>query len=257
MTFKNELWEHRSLILNFAISDLKIRYKNSVLGFIWTFLEPLFILGVLYLVFSNIFKNDMENYPLYLLLGLIMWNMFSRGTTLGQNSILSKTGIMTQIYFPRDIAPISSTLTSLLMFSFEIIVFGIFMIAFQFTPGINILFFPLIILVEFILILGITFPLSVLNVKFRDVQFIWNVVLQAGFFLTPIFYKLTFLPTWMQEILRFSPLVQILTISHELVLYNKLPSLDSVVILLSTTLFIFGVGYIIFKKLESKIIEEL
>lgn len=257
MNFNSELWGRRSLILNFAISDLKIRYKNSVLGFIWTLLEPMFILGILYVVFSSIFKNNIENFPLYLLLGLILWNMFARGTMIGQNSILSKTGIMTQIYFPREIPPISSTITSLFMFTFEIIVFTGFLIFFQFTPGINIIFFPLIILAEFFLILGLSFPLSVLNVKFRDTQFIWNVVLQGGFFLTPIFYKLEMLPPWLGEILQYFPMVQIVTMSHDLVLYDKIPDIQSVIILLFSTILIFTIGYLVFKKLQTKVIEEL
>jgi len=257
MNFKNEIWARRSLIINFAVSDLKIRYKNSILGFFWSFLEPLLMLGVLYIVFSSIFKFDIENFPLYLLLGLILWNMFAKGTLLGQNSILSKAGIVTQIYFPREISPISSSLTALLMLFFEIIVFVIFMMIFQFTPGVNILFFPFVIIMEFILVLGLAFPLSVLNVRFRDVQFVWNILLQAGFFLTPIFYKLEMLPTWLQDILQFSPMVQIVTIAHDLVLYNQLPTLQSVGLLIFTTLVIFVIGYSIFKKMEKKIIEEL
>src|SRR5574337_565680 len=122
------LWQKRSLIYNFAITDLKIRYRNSILGFFWTVLEPLLLLGVLYLVFTNIFKSQIEHYGLYLLLGIIMWNTFTRGTEISLNSITSRTGIVTQIYFPREIPAISSTITAFLMMCFEFVVFGIFMV---------------------------------------------------------------------------------------------------------------------------------
>ena len=89
----SELWENRNIIFLLSITDVKLKYKNSVLGFIWSFLEPLLMLGILYFVFSNIFKNNIENYPIYLLLGLIIWYMFSRGTTMGSSSLISKCGI--------------------------------------------------------------------------------------------------------------------------------------------------------------------
>ena len=95
---KHELWKKRSLILNFAIYDLKVRYRNSVLGFSWTFLEPLLMLGILYVIFSNIFKIEIENFPLYLLLGIVMWGMFSRGTDMGLNSIVAREGILKHLY---------------------------------------------------------------------------------------------------------------------------------------------------------------
>jgi len=252
-----EIWKKKSLIYNFAISDLKIRYRNSVLGFFWTFLEPLLMLSVLYVVFTNLFKSQIEHFPLYLLLGIILWNMFARGTHLGLNSILSRGKILTQIYMPLEILSISSTITSFLMMCFEFIVFGIFMAVFQFTPPSTIIFFPFVLFLVFVLSLGISLPLSVLNVRYRDVQFIWTVVLQVGFFLTPIFYKLDILPESIQKILYFSPMVQVITMAHDTVLFNKIPDIESIQTVTAITLLILVVGYVIFKKMQARIIEEL
>ena len=108
MKISNEVWNKKYLIWDFAISDLKIRYRNSVLGFAWNFLEPLLLLAVLYIVFTNIFESDIEQFPLYLLLGLIMWSMFVRGTTTALTSITSKAGIFKQIYIPLEIPAISA-----------------------------------------------------------------------------------------------------------------------------------------------------
>src|SRR5690242_15276041 len=93
----DEIWERRSLIALLAFNDVRIRYRNSALGFLWSFLEPLLMLGVLYFVFTNIFKNSMENYPLYLLLSLIIWYMFSRATAMGQTSLLDKSSIIQKV----------------------------------------------------------------------------------------------------------------------------------------------------------------
>ena len=98
-----EIWSHRSLIVLLAFNDVRIRYRNSVLGFLWSFLEPLLMLGVLYFVFTNIFKNTIPDFPLYLLLGLVIWYMFSRATSMGQTSLLDKSGIIKKVYFRREI----------------------------------------------------------------------------------------------------------------------------------------------------------
>lgn len=252
-----DLWNKKGLIYNFSIMDLKIRYRNSVLGFLWTILEPLLILTILYLVFTNIFNNEIENFPLYILLGLILWNMFSKGTTIGLNSLVARSGIITQIYFPREIPAISASLTSLYMIFFELIVFGIFMAAFQFVPTITILILPLIILLLFVLVIGVNLGLSVLNARFKDIQFIWTVVIQAGFFLTPIFYKFEILPEELQKILYFSPMVHIVEMAHDVTLYDKIPSSDTIIMAIITSFSVLVLGYVIFRKMEPRVIEDL
>jgi len=256
MTFE-EIWQKRSLIVNFAISDLKIRYRNSALGFFWTFLEPLLLLTVLYLVFTNIFETNIEHFPLYILLGIIFYNMFSKGTLFGLNSMVARSSILTHIYFPREIPAISGSITSLFMIFFELIIFGIFIVVFQFLPPITILILPLLILLEFVLILGLSLPLSILNVRYKDVQFIWIVIIQIGFFLTPIFYDPEILPEFLQQILSYSPLFQIVDMAHDVVLYNIMPSIESILKSTIVTGIIFLIGYGIFRKYQGKIIEGL
>lgn len=255
-TYK-KIWQRRSLIYSFAISDLKIRYRNSVLGFFWTFLEPLLMLTVLYLVFTNLFKSQIEHFPLYILLGIIMWNMFSRGTNIGLIGIISRSNILTQIYLPLQIPAISAAITSLLMLCFELIVFGVFMAIFHVIPSYTIVFLPLILFLEFLLVLGISLPLSTLNVRYRDVQFVWAVILQVGFFLTPIFYKLDILPEYVQKVLYFSPMVHIVNIARDVTIYNSLPTIESVQIAIISVAVIFSISYIVFKKFHNRVMEEL
>lgn len=252
-----ELWNNRSIVSMLAINDLKLRYRSSVLGFLWSFLEPLLMLSVLYLVFTNIFKTDIENYPLYLLLGLIIWYMFNRSTSMGLSSLLDKRGIISHIYFRREIVVISSCITAFLMMLFEFIVFGIFLAIFNFIPSSTIFLLPLLLANLFILSLGVSLALSVLTVHFRDIRFIWNVVLQAGFFLAPIIYTLEIFPENIQNLLRINPLVHIIEMAHGLVLYNQLPSIQSTIFILISTGIIFVIGYSIFKIKSKRIVEEL
>ena len=256
-SIREEMWQKRDLLLNFAISDVKVRYRNSILGVLWSLLEPLLLLGVLYFVFSTMFKIEIPNFPIYLLLGIICWNFFRNGTSIALNSLTNRSSLMTQIYFPRSIPGISAAITSTITLLFELVVLGIFMAIFQFMPTSTIILLIPILLLELILILGVALPLSVLNVKFKDTEFIWGVVISAGFFLTPIFYQFNMLPDYIQNILQFSPMVQIVTMSHHVVLYGTLPSINSVLYAVFSISIICVIGYSIFRKYQARIAEEM
>ena len=258
MSFFNslkEVWHIRSLIFIFSIYDLKMKYRNSVLGYFWSILEPLFIFSVLYVVFTHVFQSQIEYYPLYLFLGIILWGMFSRITNLSLTSLLSKGNIITKIYLPKEIFPLSTSITSLLITCFEFIAFTGFLIFFNFLPPSSAILFPFVIIPLFIFSLGLSFPLSVLNVYFRDVSYIWSVIIHAGFFAMPIIYSYDILPDNLANFLSFIPISKIILMSHDIVLYGIQPSI-------SDWLYVYGISftfligsYIIFKKLERRLIE--
>ena len=256
-TIREEMWKTKDILFNFAISDLKIRYRNSVLGVLWSFFEPLLLLAVLFVVFSTMFKFEIPNFPIYLLLGIICYRFFQNGTHFALNSLTNRSATITQIYFPRSIPGLSAGVTSAIMLVFELMVLGIFMAVFQFTPSITILLLPLILALEFVLVLGIALPLSVLNVKYKDTEFIWGVVLSAGFFLTPIFYQFDMLPQALQNVLQFSPMVQLVTMAHHLVLYGILPSVNTILYAVGSISTITVIGYLIFRKYQARIAEEM
>ena len=256
-SIREEMWKTRGILFNFAVYDLKIRYRNSVLGVLWSFIEPLLLLAVLFVVFSTMFKFEIPNFPIYLLLGIVCYRFFQNGTTLALNSLTNRSSTITQIYFPRSIPGLSAGITSAIMLVFELMVLGIFMAAFQFIPTVTILLLPLVLALELLLIFGIALPLSVLNVKFKDTEFIWGVVLSAGFFLTPIFYQFDMLPDSIQNILQFSPMVQIVTMAHHVVLYGTLPSINTILYAVGSISVITVVGYLIFRKYQTRIAEDM
>ena len=256
-TVREEMWKFRGILFNFAITDLKIRYKNSVLGVLWSIIEPLLMLSVLFLVFSTMFKFEIENFPLYLLLGIITYNFFKNGTNIALSSLSNRSSLITQIYFPRSIPAISSCFTASIMLIVELAILGIFMVVLQFTPSFTIIFLIPIYLLAFVFVLGVSLGLSVLNVKFKDVEFIWGIILHAGFFLTPIFYQFDFLPENIQNVLQFSPMVQIVTMAHHVTLYGTLPPLNSILYASVSIFSVLGIGYLIFRKYQARIVEEL
>jgi lipopolysaccharide transport system permease protein len=253
----HELWSYRDLILRLAWSDFKLRYKSSALGFFWSLLEPMLMLLVLYFVFSNLMRVQVEHYQLFLLIGIILWNFLSRGTSMGISSIMGKPSLVQKVYFPRDILVISTCITALMMTMLEFVVFIIFMMIFRVLPGWTIAYFPIIFMFEFVLILGISLSLSALNVYFRDVQFIWAVVLQAGFFATPILYPITIFPENVRWIVMLNPMARVIAILRDCTLYRIAPEPMSVVYLAVSSLVVLLIGYFIFDRLEPRFAEAI
>ncbi len=252
-----ELHDYRNLIWQLAWSEFKLRYKNSILGYLWSLLEPMLMLLVLYVVFSNLMKVQVEYYQLFLLLGIILWGFLSRATTIGMFSIVGKPGMVKKIYFPRDIFVISSCVTALLMSIFESLIFIMFMVLFRVPISINLIYAPFILFCLFIISLGLSLALSALNVFYRDVQFIWQVLLQIGYFATPILYTIDIFPQNLQKFVLLNPVARILISARDTIIYSSPAKAEDLLFMfLSAIIFLF-VGYIIFSRLEPRFAEEI
>jgi len=247
-----EIINFRSLIRTFAIMDLKLRYRNSILGVAWSFLEPLLILSILNLVFSTILVNNIENFPIFLILSLTMFNMFTRSTSMSAESMLGKVGIIKSVYVKREVFPLAANLTAFFMMLIEFIIVVVFIIIFQFSSSGTVIFLPLFIILLLIFSLGISLPLSALNVRFRDVRIIWTVLMQALFFLTPIFYKIDFLPKPISEIVKLNPLALLMEMAHDALLFDTSPSFNDLIYVSSTSFAVLIVGWLIFRKLDKR-----
>jgi len=251
-----DLYDYRNLIWILAGVDFKQRYKNSILGYFWSLLEPLLMLSILYVVFSNLMKMQVEYYALFLLQGIIMWSFFSRTTTGSLLSIVIKPNLIKKVYFPRDILVISSCITALLMSIFESVVFILFMIIFRIPLSIYLVFIPVIILIFFFMCLGISLALAALHVYYRDLRYIWTLVLQVGFFATPIVYPIYALPPALW-ILTYNPIAQIIYLARDVTLYSKPPNLASLSYVIIVALCAIIIGYWIFMRREPNFAEDL
>ncbi|MDD3246571.1 MAG: ABC transporter permease [Methanosarcina sp.] len=252
-----ELYGYRNLIWQLAWSEFKLRYKNSILGYFWSLLEPLLMLLVLYVVFSNLMRVQVEYYQLFLLLGIILWGFFSRATTIGMFSIVGKPSMVKKIYFPRDIFVISSCITALLMSIFESLIFIMFMVFFRVPISINLVYVPLILSFLFIISLGFSLILSALNVFYRDVQFIWQVLLQIGYFGTPILYTIDIFPKYLQKFVLLNPIARILISARDTIIYSSPAKIEDLLFMFLSSIFFLLVGYIIFSRLEPRFAEEI
>lgn len=249
------LWSYKDLIIRLAWSDFKLRYKSSALGFIWSLLEPLLMLVVLYEVFTNLMRVQVPHYQLFLLLGIIIWNFLDRGTSMSIWGITGKPSLVQKVYFPRDILVISSCTTALMMSLLELVVLVVFMAIFRVMPSIYIAYFPFVFLFEFLITLGLSLALSALNVYFRDTQFIWRVVMQIGFYATPILYPITIFPPTLQRLGMLNPMASIVTMLRDCTLYGRAPDLSSLAYVMVFSFIVLFIGYAIFDRMEPKFAE--
>jgi ABC-2 type transport system permease protein len=184
---------NRILLRELVITEFKLRYQGSVLGYLWSLLKPLFLFAVLYVVFVHFlrFGSDVEHFPIYLLLGIVMWSFFTEATAQGMQSIVSRGDLIRKINFPKYIIVISGTISALINLAFNLVVVLIFMLINGVDIKFSILLFPINILELYIFALAVAFFLSAAYVKFRDISHIWEVLMQAAFYATPILYPIS------------------------------------------------------------------
>ncbi len=185
-----ELVQYRFLLRNLVARDLKVRYKNSVLGVLWSLLNPLLMMVVFSLVFSIFRGGGLRQYSVFFLVGLIPWNFFSSSLMTGTQSISGNAALIKKVYFPRELLPASAILSNLVNFLIALLVLLVFLYASGLPLSIHALWLPVILMTQLILTYGLALLCGALHVFYRDVVMILDVVLLAGFFLTPIFYPL-------------------------------------------------------------------
>jgi lipopolysaccharide transport system permease protein len=251
------LVDYRDLIWNLTISDLKVKYQSSVLGFAWSLLNPLLMMLVLYFVFINVFRFDQEDFALYLLIGIIAWRFLANGTMAAMGSIVGRPGLVTKLYIPRQILVMSSTLSSLIssLLEFAVLIPLLFILGAEVTP--NILLFPVVHGIYFLILYGASLILASLFVYFRDLNQVWDVVLQAGFFLSPIVYPITIIPAAYLDYYMLNPITVLIETYREILLYGVTPSLFSIISLLAVGGVMVTAGVLVFKRLERRFAEEI
>lgn len=203
---------NRAILREMVSTDFKVRYQGSILGYFWSLLKPLFLFAILYVVFTYIIPlgKDVEHYPVYLLLGIVLWNFFTEATMIGASSVVARGDLIRKISIPRYLVVISSSVSALINLFLSLVVVFIFALLNGITPSLSwLLIIPLIVEI-FAFALGVSFFLSAAYVKFRDVIYIWEIVLQAGFYASAIIYPLTLVPAHLQKWFFINPIVQII-----------------------------------------------
>ena len=195
-----------------AMSEFKLKYADSVLGYVWSLLKPLGIFSVLYVVFGRFFRLSVgfEYYPLYLLMGIVLWYFFVDSTTLAMSSIVARGQLLRKLAFPRLLVPLSVALTSLLTFAVNLVAIAAFIAWNRIAPTWEWLLIPFLLMELMVFTLAVCLLLATLFVRFRDIGQLWELFAQMLFFASPIFYPVGFLPPWAQPVAMLNPFVHVM-----------------------------------------------
>lgn len=258
MNIFKELYQYREMIVSLIHRDLRGRYKGSVLGFLWTFINPLLQLVVYTIVFSNIMRMGIDNYYLFLFVALIPW-MFCASSIMGASlCILQNQSLVTKIYFPREVLPLSVVTSNFInMLYCFIIVLAVVLI---FAENVNFqawLYLPVIAVIEYILVLGISFIVAGLTVYFRDLEHILGILTMAWQFLTPVMYSVDMVPQEYMGIFQLNPMTPVIVAYRDILYYGAVPHFETLVQAIGFGILLSVLGFIIFGKLKKNFAEEL
>ncbi len=258
MKLIKELYHYREMMNSLIRRDLRGRYKGSVLGFLWTFLNPLLQLGVYTLVFSVIMRNGISDYYMFLFVALVPWMFFSTVLTGGAACILNQKNMVQKIYFPRQVLPIAFVTSQFInmLFSFLIIFFVLFISGKGFN-FIALYYLPFIMAVEYTLALGITMMMSAITVYLRDMEYILGIVAMAWQFLSPVIYSIEQVPEELRGIFMANPMTSILTAYRDVLYYKQIPEIGTLLNAFFMSMVLLLLGWYVFAKLSKRFAEEL
>ncbi len=251
------LWAYRDLVVQLVARDVKVRYKRSVLGVAWTMLNPLLMMVVLSLVFSHLFRWDLPNYPVYLLSGTLLWNFFAQTTTLGMQQLVWGGALLNRIYVPRTVFAVSALGTGLVNLGLALIPLGLIMLATgtPFRPAL--LFLPAAVLLAAAFTLGVALLLSSVAVVFPDIIEMYQVILTAWYFLTPVFYPAKILPEPYGLWLGLNPMHHLLAAFRGPIYEGALPSAEAFAASAVLALGVLAAGWLTFTARADKIVYRL
>ncbi|MCL2214230.1 MAG: ABC transporter permease [Treponema sp.] len=259
MNLLKEIYAYREMIANLVRKDLRGRYKGSVFGFLWTFINPLLQVLVYSFVFSFILmRGAIEKYYLFLFVGMVPWLFFATCITAGANVIRDNKNLVAKIHFPREVMPIyfvTSSFINMLLCFVIVVPLSLFSgVKFNLTAY---LCLPLIMAVEYIIAMGACFIVSAVDVYFRDLSQITGIIAMAGQFCTPILFSLSSVPENLRPTIMLNPLAPVIIAYREVLYYGNVPELDSLIFPAIAGFIILIIGFIIFDRLKRRFAEVL
>jgi ABC-type polysaccharide/polyol phosphate export permease len=235
-----------------TVRHLRGQYKQSVLGYAWAFVNPLSQMLILTFVFSTILRIPSEGvpYPLFLFVGLIPWMFFSNAVSSATESVVGAAGLVTKVYFPREVLPTAAVFTKLVDLGFGLLILGALIVYYGQPLPLTSLWLPVLLAIQTIFTLGLSYPLAALNLFFHDVRFLVGVTLTLWFYLTPVIYPVDLVPEKYQFVYDLNPMSLFINAYRRVLLHGEGPGLEKVALGLAIALATFLIGYYLFKKME-------
>ncbi len=253
-----EIYDYREMIFSQVHRNLRGRYKGSALGFLWTFLNPLFQLMVYTILFSVIMRNNIEQYSLFLFVALIPWIFFGTCMSEGCGCIMDAENMVKKIYFPREVIPISYVVSQFInMLLCFIVVFAVLLISGRITRPAVFVYLPLIMMIEFSLALGLVFIFSAWSVYLRDVKYMLGIITMAWQFMTPVMYSVDMIPGYLIKLFYLNPMTSVIVAYRDILYYQQTPELDTLGIACFMGIGFLIVGWYLFNHLKRGFAENM
>lgn len=255
-----ELCSYKELLKNLVIKELKVKYKRSVLGFFWSFLNPLVLMVIYTFVFSYVFKIPTKDFPIYLLVGLIPWNYLNFALSSGVDSIVGNANLVKKVYFPREILPLSHILSNLIDFLLQLTVLIVALVILGYRFYVFIPLFIAVVAIHTIFNTGCSLLFACANVYYRDVKYLVQVILIPWFFACPIVYEFSMFKhssPLLQRIYKLNPMADIIMLYHDAFYYLRPPSIALLAYALGSSLAVFALGYYVFNRFSPLFAKEV
>lgn len=253
-----EIYNYREMIFSLIKRELRGKYKASVLGFVWTFLNPLFQMLVYTIVFSFIMRSGIEHFAIFLFVGLIPWNFFGVSVANGASCVVSQENLIKKIYFPRIVLPISFVTSMFInMLLTFIVIFAVLLFSGYGINPLAVCFLPLVMIIEYILSLGICMLVSALTVYFRDMEYILGIINMAWMYLTPILYTTEMVPEEFRTVFNLNPMTPVILAYQQILYHKQLPETGTLIHAGIVGFVILVIGIIVFERMQRKFVEEL
>jgi ABC-type polysaccharide/polyol phosphate export permease len=243
-----ELWRYRDLLRLLISNSIKTRYKRSVLGVVWTLLNPLLNMLVLSIAFSALFRFDVKNYPVYILIGLLAWNFFAQTVTQTMHTLVWGSNLLKRIYLPRSIFAVSVLGNGLVNFGLAFVPLLIIMASMSHPITSTMLLVPLAVFLLALFTLGLSLLLSTLAVFFADIVDMFTILLSAWFYLTPIIYPLDIIPSELQPYMRWNPMTIFVNLFHDLIYEGRIPETSNIGAAATLSFGIVLIGWWVFTR---------
>jgi len=243
-----ELWRYRDLLKLLILNSIKTRYRRSALGVVWTLLNPLLNTLVLTIVFSKLFRFDIENFPVYLLIGLLVWNFFAQTTTQAMNTLIWGSNLLKRIYIPRTIFAVSVAGNGIINFLLALVSLAIIMIFTRQPFTISLLWLPVAILILAMFTLGFALLLSTLAVFFVDIVDMFGILLSVWFYLTPIFYPISVVPEEIVSVVKFNPITIFLSLFRSPIYQGVFPDIAVIISSILISIVSLLIGWMVFTR---------
>ena len=248
---------YRFLIKQLVARDFKTKYKRSVLGVLWSFLNPLLTMAVQYVVFSTLFKSDIPNFPVYLLTGIVCFNFFNEAASMSLTSIVGNAALITKVYVPKYIYPLTRVMSSTINFLLSLIPLLLVILVTQTPIRISVLLLPFGLACLFAFSLGIGMLLASAMVFFRDMQFLWGVLSMIWMYLTPVFYPESIIPAQFMTVYKMNPLYQIIRFFRIALMDGVSPEPKAYLLMLLVSFIPLLIGALVFKKTQDRFVLNL